>query len=311
MGTFKLNDGTRQELSASAKEAIADFHEACGTIENHLFDLLLSHSALKGLPVTQSLCELKALCNPGNGNLKKVTEAFAHTAKKLGMIETAKWHKDDAHGRFLPEKITYTCVICPAMELPAEKYSKLDHIEFVVTVNGIPELSGSNVTFGSFMTDLRDDTYLNINGKISKGVQDRFTENFGILTHTPLYRHNFDYLKFLKFRGGQQAISGGIGLDKFFNNDGGFSLTQLPTMLGVSLLFAPQKSESLLALTAGGMIRPVQRLNGYSLGNKFPEKDKTVTRPVRTFGWFFAVTISYDIREALRKTNNQGTKPKE
>ncbi len=167
----------------------------------------------------------------------------------------------------------------------------------------VPKLSGSQVTFGSFMTDLHDDIYVNIDGKISKGVQDRFTENFGILTHIPLYSHNFELLKVLKFRAAV-AISGGIGLNRFSNNDGKFSLVELPTVLGVSFLFAPQKSDDLLALTAGGMMKPVQRLNGYSLGNKFPENDKTVTRPVRTFGWFLAITISYDIRKIFKKTNN-------
>ena len=297
--TFKLDDGTHREFLAGVEETIADFHEACSAVKEHLSDPGLS--CLLG---KENVLELKKLCDSGSDKAKEITAVFAYTAKKLGMIEAAKWHKDDAQVRVLSEKITYTCVICPAMELPAEKYSKLDHIEFVVTVNGIPELSGSQVTFGSFMTGLHDDTYLKINNKISKGLQDRFTENFGILTHIPLYSRNFDCLKFLKFRAAA-AISGGIGLNKFSDNDGKFSLAELPTMLGVSLLFARQKSGSLLALTAGGMIKPVQRLNGYSLGNTFPQGVETVTRPVRTFGWFFAITISYDIREVLKRTGNQ------
>lgn len=166
------------------------------------------------------------------------------------------------------------------------------------TVNETPEeLSGSQVTFGSFITDLHDGTYLNIGGNISKGVQDKFTENFGILTHIPLYSRNFESLKCRW----ATAISGGIGLNNFYNNEGKFSLAELPTVLGVSLLFAPEKSENLLALTAGGIIKPVQRLNGYSLGNTFPQGSKTVTRPVREISWFFAITISYDVPEALKK----------
>lgn len=308
---FELTDSAFREFGVKAGKTVEAIHKVDNTVkaiikkvQNCEYDNLKKNEFVRLLNkvsgVLKHLSLLKDLGDPSCEKVKQVIYFSDQTKKKLRMIEAAKWHKDDAQVRVLPEKITYTCVICPAMELPAEKYSKLDPIEFVVTVNGVPKLSGSQVTFGSFMTDLHDDIYVNIDSKISKGVQDRITENFGILTHIPLCSYNVPLLKFRA----AAAISGGIGLNRFSDNDGKFSLVELPTVLGVSLLFAPQKSDDLLALTAGGMMKPVQRLNGYSLGNKFPENDKTVTRPVRTFGWFLAITISYDIRKILKKTNN-------
>lgn len=231
-------------------------------------------------PVLKKFPVLAKLGDPSKEKAKDVLNVFAQTAKKLRMIETAKWRKDDTQERVLKENISYTCVIRPAVKPPAvklpEKYPQLRDIEFVVTVNRMPDLSGRKLTFGSFLTRLPDD-------KIEMGIQSRFAESLAVLTHIPLYSHNFDYRKFLKFRGAV-AMSGGLAVGSISDSDKKFSLGQLPTLLGGSFLFAAPKSESLLAFTVGGALRPVKG---------------DVTMPGRTFGWFFAITLSYDIWEPL------------
>ena len=273
--TFRLTNGTSEEFYAKAEETMEAAYKACNTVE------------------TVSASLPKDLCNPASEKGKKVLNVFNQTAKKLRMIEAANWRENDTQERVLQGEIKYTCVISPAMELP-EQYPKFRCREYVVTINGIPKLSGPTVTFGSFLTHLHDDTYVNVDDKIEFGVQDRFSEGLGVLTHIPFFSHNFT-----RFRCAA-ALSGGLGLDNLSNDAKKFSLAQLPTMLGVSFLFAAPKSENLFALTAGGTIKPVKRLNGYSINRKFPAGGE-VTRRVRTFGLFFAVTISYDIRKVLKR----------
>ena len=283
---FKRTEGTSQELWEEAEQTLTAVYKAGNDIQKDLLVHLPKH-----------LSVLTELCDPTNEKAQQVLNVFAKTVKKLRRIETAKWYKNDKQERVLKKNIQYNCVITPAMK-PPEGYPELRSMEFVVIVNN-PKLSGRTATFGSFLTRVRDDTYVNVDGKIAIGVQDRFAEGFGILTHIPLYSYNVDRLKFLKFRGAI-ALSGGLGLDDIFNSAGKFSLTQLSTLLGGSVLFAAPESESLLALTAGRSLRPVERLNGYSVGNAFPEQGG-VTRPVRTSDWFFALTVSYDIRQLLEK----------
>ena len=296
----KTSNDTADKLYYEGKAALAAVHQVYNAVKDDS-----DSPVLKRFPV------LTELGDPSKGTAKEVLDVFVQPAKKLRMIETAKWRKDDTQERVLKENISYTCVISPAakpsaVKLP-EKYPELRAIEFVVTVNRTPDLSGRKVTFGSFLTHLHDDTYVNVDKKIEIGVQDRFAEGFAVLTHIPLRSYNVDAFEFLKFRWAPEflkfrwapALSGGLGLGSISDSDGKFSLGQLPTLLGGSLLFAAPKSESLLAFTVGGTLRPVKRLNGYSVGNTFPAKGD-VTRPVRTFGWFFAITLSYDIWGALR-----------
>ena len=284
---FGLTHGTARELSDKAEAVIDAVYEAWRNIEED-----------PSVSLPKRLCVLKELCDPSNKKAKKVVDVFAQTAKKLRMIETAKWYEDDTQEHVLSESITYTCVISSAMALP-RTYPALPRLEYVVTVDKATELSGRKVTFGSFFSRFHDDTYVNVDKKIAVGVQDRFAEGFAVLTHIPVCSRDVDSLRFLKFRWAV-ALSGGLGLGSISDSDGSFSIGQLSTMLGVSCLFTPLKSESLLAFTVGPTIKPVQRLNGYIVGGTFPEKGG-VTRPVRTPDWFFAATISYDVSEALKK----------
>ena len=287
---FELTDGTSKELWDKAEAVIDEVYEAWRDIEK---------DPSVGLP--KRLSVLKELCDPDNKNTKKaetVVAVFAQTAKKLRMIETAKWYKDDTQERALTKSIEYTCVISPAVKSP-ETYPELRPLKWVVTVDTALELSGRKVTFGSFFTYFHDDTYVKVDDRIAIGVQDRFSEGFAVLTHIPFYTQNLDWLGFLKFRWAV-ALSSGLGIGSISNSDGSFGIGRVSTMLGVSCLFAPLKSESLLVFTVGRTIKPVQRLNGYTVGKTFPEKDG-VTRPVRTAGWFFGMTISYDVPDALDK----------
>ena len=283
-------NGTAEKFYNEGEAALAAVHQ----VYNDVVKDDKSSPVLKKFPV------LTELSDPSKGKAKDVLNVFAQTAKKLRMIETARWRKDDTQERVLKEDISYTCVISPVVKLP-EKYPQLRTMEFVVVVNRTPNILGRQVTFGSFLTHLHDDTYVNVDKKIEIGVQDRFGEGFAVLTHVPLHSWDVDRFKFLKFKWAP-SLSGGLGISSISDSGGKFSLEQLPTMLGASLLFAAPKSESLLALTIGGTLSPVKRLNGYSVGNTFPSTGG-VTRPVRTFGLFFAITISYDIRRLLKQTS--------
>ena len=272
---------TAAKLYREGKAALAAVHQVYSDAKNDG-----SSPVLKRFPI------LTELGDPSKGKAKEVLDVFVQPAKKLRMIKTAKWRKDDTQEHVLKDNITYTCVIKPAVKPPvvklSEKYPELRRIEFVVTVNRMPDLSGRKLTFGSFLTGLHND-----NGNSG---ERRFTESLAVLTHIPLYsynaatlkslkfrRHSLDSLKFLKFRGAV-AISGGLGGGSITGSDGKFTLGQLPTLLGGSLLFAAPKSESLLALTVGGTLRPVKG---------------DVTQPERALGWFFAITVSYDVWGAL------------
>lgn len=263
-----MQSGTSQEIRNDALEAIQKAYEACAKVDK---------TSLVHLP--------KDLSKTSNA----IAAVFVKTADKLGEIETADWVKEDTQNRLLTNQIKYTCVFTPKEEYPNLKSTP----PRVVTVVPTTDLSGIKATVGTFISDLSDDNYVNINGKIGRGRQDQFSTSFGLLIHVPFWSHNFR-----NFRGAL-ALSGGGALGNISTIDGNLALGPVPVTLGGSLLLAGPTSDSLLSITGGAILKPVSRLNDYCVGDPYPPAPQTLTTRVNKFSWFCAVTFSYSLFDQL------------
>ena len=153
---------------------------------------------------------------------------------------------------------------------------------------------GTKATVGAFLTDLKDENYVDFKGDIALGSRDQLDKSFGVLVHAPIYSRNFSEFRFAF------ALSGGLALGKLTTSDGSLSIGPVPTTLGVSFLFAgPTTTDSLLSISVGGILKPVKRLDGYSVGDKYPSDATNLTRSVNRFSLFGAVTFSYDLFDKL------------
>lgn len=198
----------------------------------------------------------------------------------------------DTEVRFLEGEIKYTCVITPLKEQDG-----LDKEPFEVILKQTKsELYGAKATLGPFLTDLKDESYVNIKNKIALGSRDQLDRSLGVLVHAPIYSRAFEKIRFAF------ALSGGLSLGELTTSDGALSIGPVPATLGVSLLFAGPNTDSLLSISGGTILKPVKRLNGYSVGDDYPsdpEALKNLTKRVDRFSWFVAVTFSYDILDKL------------
>ena len=165
-----------------------------------------------------------------------------------------------------------------------------------------PALSGIKTTVGPFLSNLPDQNYLKINNKIAIGSQDKLSNALGVLVHLPLYSGNC-----WKFRWAL-ALSTGLSLDKYSISNEGLSITSVPPTLGGSLLLAGPTNDSLITITGGGILKTVKELDGYSAGQAWPSGLDSATEPTRDvnrYGWFLAITFSYDIFDQLGIEINQ------
>lgn len=146
------------------------------------------------------------------------------------------------------------------------------------------ELSGIRFTVGFLANDLRDESYSEIGGKIQPSLDDTM-DKYSIwpvgLAHVPLFSSP-------EFRG----VRAGFGLSAALGLTGSSLTENLQVALGGSLLFNARKH--LLALTFGGMIRPVNRIHSYKVGDDFPENVQ-ITKPVYERGLFLAVTSNFEV----------------
>ena len=198
----------------------------------------------------------------------------------------------DTKVRFLKGEIKYICVITQQNGQDASEGETFKVI-LKQTKSG---LYGAKATLGPFLTDLKDESYVNIKNKIALGSRDQLDRSFGVLVHAPIYSRAFEKIRFAF------ALSGGLSLGELTTSDGSLSIGPVPTTLGVSFLFAGPNTDSLLSISAGTILKPVKRLNGYSVGDDYPsdpEDLKNLTKRVDRFSWFVAVTFSYDLLDKL------------
>ena len=223
---------------------------------------------------------------------RNIVGAFVKTIEKLQAIETAMWHKDDIGYRVLEGKIKYTCVITPKPEYSQLKEKKLKKKEIVVTVSSTVGLSGLKTTSGFFITHLTNDSYINKNDKIARGSQEDFSQSFGFLVHVPLGSWHCR-----SYRGAVAASGGGAGIVSLNEQSVSLDFKKVQPAIGVSLLLVSNTSDSSLVLTLGAIVKPVKRLNGYCVGDSYPEGELTAT--VNKLGGLFAITFAYDFIEGL------------
>ena len=271
---LKVPNGTSKEIRNDAIETLKKVHDACTKVEKESF---------KDFPK-----DLSQTSNP-------IVAVFLKTVDKLHEIETADWVKKDTQDRPLTDQIKYTCVFSLKEEhtLKGKDTNLKGTPPRVVTIIPTPNLSGIKATIGPFISNVRDDNYVKINGNIGLATQDQFSTSFGVLGHLPLLSRNIG-----DFRGAL-ALSSGLTLGKISTIDGNLALGAIPVTLGGSILFSPPTSNSLLSLTGGAILKPVNRLNNYHVGDTYPSDPKTLTTRVNKFGWFFAVTFSYPLFEQL------------
>ena len=271
---LKMPTGTSQEIRNDAIKTLKKVQDACTKVEKESF---------KDFPK-----DLSQTSHP-------IVAVFVKTVDKLHEIETADWVKKDTQDRLLRDQIKYTCVF----RLREEHTPKEENINLkgtpprVVTIIQTTNLSGIKATVGPFISNVRDDNYVKINGKIGLGTQDQFSTSFGVLGHLPLLSRNIGNFS------GALALSSGLTLGKISTIDGNLALGPIPVTLGGSILLSAPTSNSLLSLTGGAILRPVNRLNDYHVGDTYPSDPQTLTTRVNKFGWFFAVTFSYPLFEQL------------
>ncbi len=277
---FCLEKGTSKELSKKIIEAVTEVHKE-----------------LTGSKKTRSE---RSAESDENSKKEEFTEVYEKTLKRLRMIETATWRKDDKQVCILENEITYKCVISPALKLSGS-YPELKTENMEIRISGERKLSGPYFTTGPFWTGLSDEHYIKkaeiINDKnthiIAKGIQDRYSVFGGVLAHFPFTSKNTNNIRTAA------AFSVGLGLSNVLQSDGSSKLREIPVTLGVSGLFAGKKDDSLFAITMGVISKPLERLDGYVSRDEYPSVDK-ITRPVRRNGFFISITVSSDIMNNIK-----------
>ena len=166
-------------------------------------------------------------------------------------------------------------------------------------------LSGIKFIGGAFVSNVRDEFYFSKEGKVTRGAPNHYPISLGFLAHVPLWSG----LRLCGLKG-SPALSGGFAGD-FSTRNGQISAAG-QVALGLSLLFASDEHQ--FAITAGYTVRPVTRLNGYKVGDPFPDPGSSLTRSVYRRGFFLAVTSSFDFqnpfgsnekKESQQKTDTQ------
>ncbi|MDE0324861.1 MAG: hypothetical protein OXN27_13180 [Candidatus Poribacteria bacterium] len=159
-------------------------------------------------------------------------------------------------------------------------------------------LSGIDVTTGGFLSYLRDDVYVkDSEGNIKKDVQGHFAKSLGTLAHVPLF--TLPEFKNQYFGHGGRL---GIGLSGGFGLNGSDIVKNLQIVGGGSIFY--KTKNAFIAFTYGRMVGPVQRLTGnYAVGNKFPDGNVGLTKPVYEVDEFFALTVSADVEKLARYFN--------
>lgn len=154
-------------------------------------------------------------------------------------------------------------------------------------------LRGIKATVGPFVTPLRDDNYAKVNDTVALGSRDQWSRSPGFLAHLPILSYNFSRFRWAL------ALSGGLAIGKISTVNDALSIGASPVTVGGSFLFAGPATDSLFAITGGGILKPVERLNGYSIGSAYSGDPKDLTKPVNRWSFFLAVTFSYDIFKDL------------
>ena len=260
---------TEKRFSQGTPQAICDDAEAA---------IRKVRDAAKKLGIEAALKLPKDLSDTSDG----IAKAFRTVAEKLRAIETATWFKADTRTRILKEEIKYTCTFTPK-----EENSKLKTITHPVTITPTVGLSGILFTGGSFATTLRDDHYVSRGDKIALGGQPRFSVPLGGLVHAVICGKDFSRFS------SAFAVSIGFGVGTG-TKDEGLVLKGQPA-LGGSLLFSGPRGEGdRFAVTLGGIAKPVRRLNGYWVGDPYPNDPSQLTRTVYRGGWFIAITTNFN-----------------
>ncbi len=179
---------------------------------------------------------------------------------------------------------------------------ELEPERIAVRVSGERKLTGPYFTIGPFWTPLYDEHYIKKTQVVNdtdtdivfNGVQERYSFFGGILAHLPIYSKNYNSIRTAT------ALSFGLGLSNILQSDGSSKLGEIPVTLGVSVLIAGKKSDSLFAITGGIASKPVERLDGYLVGGVYPSVAK-ITKPVRRNGFFISMTVSHDIMSQIRE----------
>ena len=216
---------------------------------------------------------------------------YSQTLVKPRVIEGEKGTVNDPQERGLTNPMKYICVFLPK--------NRNAEVNFppprVVSVIPTTSLQGIKATVGPFVTPLRDNHYVNINNKIALGGRDQWSGSLGFLANLPIFSHNFQ-----KFRWAF-ALSSGLAIGKISTNDEALSLGPSPVTFGGSFLFAGPTTDNLLSITGGGILKPVERLNGYTTGMEYPSDPKNLTKSVNRWHFFLALTFSYntDISQKL------------
>ena len=284
-----LHQGTSQEICDDAEIEIAKARRALMQ-----WDEKSNEASIKII--------LASLPKNLSDSTNPIAAVFVETAQKLRKIEIAPWYQNDVQTRVLGEKIEYTCVITPAIT-PNVKDPKLIRKKFVVTVNRIARLQGIKFTFGPFMSTLRDDHYISgKDQKITLGAQDRFAMPLGGLAHVIIFGWNFPRSS------AAVALSPGFALGTA--TAPGELVLNGQAASGVSFLFSGPRGEGdILALTFGGIVKPVKRLNGYWVGDEFP-KGSEPTKSVYRIGWFVGLTTNFAFLPRILGLNKDSSSKK-
>ena len=257
---LKLQEGTARELCDVVEAAIQAVYHSYPDQKD----------VPKGIP--------KDLSDPKN----EIAAVFLAAAEKLRAIETATWAMDSRQQHLLRNQIKYTCVFTPRVDTQKLKVKRLE-----VTVTPTTGLSGIQFTGGPFISDLHDDHYISDkNKKIVLGAQDRLAMPLGGLAHIPICGMGFGRFS------SAFALSTGFALGTASTH--GQLVLNGQAALGGSLLFSgPTGEGDIFAVTFGGIVKPVRRLNGYWVGDNFPQGATDPTRPVYRIGWFLALTANF------------------
>ena len=153
------------------------------------------------------------------------------------------------------------------------------------------KLTGLRITSGGFASTLTDESYPVRDKKIMMGAKDDYAISIGSLVHVPLpWQTRFHNIN------SAIGISGGFAFDAETPRNGKIVLDgQLA--LGISLLF--NSGNSLFALTFGQHIRPVERLDGYNVGDLLKGNEMNLNNtmaPIKSIykrGWFLAITTNF------------------
>ena len=224
-----------------------------------------------------------------------VEEGSSQTVVTSKAIEAVKGSVKDTQERSLRNPIKYICVFLPKKGNVEKDFPP----PRVVTVTPTTELRGIKATVGPFITPLRDDNYTKIDGRVALGSRDQWSRSPGFLAHIPFFSHNFS-----RFRCAL-ALSGGLAIGKISTVDDALTIGASPVTVGGSILLAGPATDSLFAITGGGILKPVERLSGYSIGRAYSGDLKDLTKSVNRWHFFLAVTFSYDIFKdlGLQSTN--------